>query len=93
MRINIQLPLSFFFDVGDLISLLQGIELDYPVMFLCNSLKTQILAKLEAMDRHDAFSIYKSAAPGSAERESFRRLYLDLAGIHKDWTSFCEIPL
>jgi len=93
MRKNIQMPLSFFFDVCDLIDMIQMEELDYNVISLCNSLKTQILAKFDAMNRHDSFTKYKSATPGSLEREALRRVYLDLAGIHKDWTSMSEVSL
>jgi hypothetical protein len=87
---NIQMPASFVFDVYRLILKLGNYALDIDTAKLCNSLESQIEVKLEAMNARDAFSKYKAAIPGSQERETLRRQYLELAHIHKDWISTIE---
>jgi hypothetical protein len=44
-------------------------------------------AKLEAWERRQAFTAYKTAPAASADREAKRQKYLDIAGIHKNWRS------
>jgi len=90
MSKNLLLPSAFLLDVYRLIALLDGNDLDSSIISLCESLELQITAKLAALDRHDSFTKYKSAPPGSSERESLRRLYLDKAYVHKDWRSDIE---
>lgn len=91
---NVQLPISFFYDVAELIARLHSEDFyNAHINSLCASLTSQISAKLDAFDRHEAFSKYKSASPLSAERESLRRVYLHLAGTHNDWISDFELPL
>jgi len=92
MKKNILLPSAFFTDVCQLIFSLDYALLDDYTKSLCRSLKSQIEAKLDAVDRREIFSKYKSASTGSDEREFYRREYLDKAGIHRDWTSDEEIP-
>ena len=87
MSKNLLLPSAFMLDVYRLIALLDDIDLDSPLKSLCASIESQITAKLAALDRHDSFTKYKSAPPGSPERESLRRLYLDKTYVHKDWRS------
>lgn len=91
MSKNIQLPQSFFLDVYRLISVLKDHELDGFARDLCVSLESQIMDKFAAMDRRNSFSKYKTASPSSAERELYRREYLDKAGLHKDWVSNSEV--
>ena len=94
MSNNILLPVTFFYDVAELVVRLHSEDFyNAYIISLCSSLKSQISAKLDALDRHDAFSKYKSAAPLSVEREIFRQVYLDLTGVHKHWVSHRESPL
>ena len=55
------------------------------------NIEKQIETKIEAMNKRAAFTKYKSAKNGSAEREAARREYLDQAGIHADWQSQKEM--
>jgi len=87
---NVQMPFSFFMELYVFIFRLEDYELDSNIAAHRKSLEYQIKAKLDAMIRRDTFTKYKVAAPGSEEREKFRRQYLELAGIHKDWVSNIE---
>jgi len=88
---NIQMPFNFFTDVLRLVWKLEDYDLDDDIDSLCKSLESQIQTKLDAMIRREVFSKYKGAAPGSDEREDFRRQYLEMVGIHRDWISKKEI--
>ena len=92
MKKNILLPSAFFTDVYRLILLLEDLDLDAYTKSLCASLESQIYAKFLALERHDSFCKYKSAPPGSDERQLFRRDYLDKTGILNDWISNDEFP-
>ena len=87
---NIMMPMAFAFKVYLLISRLDDYCLDPDTAGLCKSLETFIEAKLDAMHKREIFSKYKSAPPGSDERNSLRLQYLQLAYIHKDWVSSVE---
>jgi len=91
MSKRIQFPESFVVDVARLISFLDDYDLGGYGNALRGNIDDQLTAKFEAMDRRNAFSKYKSAAPGSEERERFRKEYLKHADIHKDWVSPTEI--
>ena len=90
---NILLPFDFFADVCELLSLIAVDDSDSEVIAICSSLKSQIAAKWSAMKKHECFSRYKSALPGSHVRESYRRVYLNIAGILNDWISDAESSL
>jgi len=92
MSNNILLPVSFVVDVFRLIALLHPDFLDGSANSLCHSIESCIKAKMAAIQRHDSFSRYKSAPPGSSDRERLRSEYLDLAGILPDWISDNEVP-
>ena len=86
-------PESFVVDVYRLTTYLlacEGTEELYPVL---QRIQAVIDAKCSAMERRRMFSEYKTAQPGSMERETARQAYLDEAGIHKDWRSKGELPL
>ena len=91
MKKNILLPAAFFEDVCRLLASLNYADLDCYAQSLYLSLEARIMDKLDAMDRRDSFSKYKTAEKGSAEREHYRRDYLAKAGIHKDWLSDEEV--
>ena len=93
MTKNIQMPISFFFDVVDLVAYLNNEPINNRfISYLCASIRSHISQKIDAIDRRKAFSKYKNAAPGSLERELMRREYLVLANIHKDWIAQVEMP-
>lgn len=87
---RVQFHESFIVDVARLISFLGDYDLGGYGNALRGNIDEQLNAKFGAMDRRNAFSKYKSAAPGSEEREHFRKEYLKLADIHKDWVSPTE---
>ena len=93
MSKNVLLPYSFLVDVFRLIIHLSDLVPDDYSKFLCDSLESRIYDKISALDRRESFTRYKVAPPGSDVRESLRREYLDITGIHKDWTSDKEISL
>ena len=84
-------PEAFVVDVMRLISFLEDYNLGGYGNALRGQIQIQIGSKIEAMNRRNAFSKYKSAAPGSIERENYRMEYLRLAGTHEDWCSSEEI--
>ena len=84
-------PEAFVVDVMRLISFLEGYNLGGYGNALRGQIHSQIEAKFAAIDRRNAFFKYKSAAPGSRERETYRMEYLRLAGIHEDWCSSEEL--
>jgi len=85
-----QFPESLVVDVARLISFLGYYDLGGYGNALRGNIDEQITDKFEAMDRRNDFSKYKSAAPGSKEREIFRKEYLKLTNIYKDWISSNE---
>ena len=87
---NIQMSMAFVTKVYLLIIKLDDYELDHDIGSLCMFIKSQIDDKIDALNRREAFSKYKSAPPASHERDVLRRQYLDLAGIHNDWISSNE---
>jgi len=90
---SIQVPVEFFTQTYLLIwKLEESYELDAEAAILCSELSELIEKKFEAMNRRDVFTKYKIAEPGSHSREEFRREYLDLVFMHKDWMSADEVP-
>lgn len=87
------MPLSFFYDVCDLMYMLQFEKLDFNTISLCSSLKSQILDKFDSLDKHGSLTNYKFAAPGSLERKGLRRSYRYLQGMFNDWTSKRDMSL
>jgi LmbE family N-acetylglucosaminyl deacetylase len=89
---SIQLPVEFFTQTYLLLWRLEEFyELDGDTRTLCSDLSELVDKKLEAMNRHDTFTKYKIAMPGSAEREALRREYLDRSYCPKDWRSTKEV--
>jgi hypothetical protein len=88
---NIMMPLQFVFKVEYLISLLEFNSEDLDIKNACASLANHLDRKAASIDKRNAFIKYNSAKHGSASREFFRRQYLDLAHIHKDWRSDSEV--
>jgi hypothetical protein len=90
---QIQIPQKAFVDVYRLIIALDGYELDYDTQDLVKSLERVIESKFEAMERRKAFTEYKTAEQNTEDRETKRKRYLELVGIHRDWISDKEIFL
>jgi hypothetical protein len=90
---QIQIPTKVFVDVYRLIIALDGYELDYDTQDLVKSLERVIDGKFEAMERRKAFTEYKTAEQNTEDRETKRKRYLELVGIHRDWISDKEISL
>ena len=88
---NILLPVEFINEVYKFTALLDGHIDDLYLEDLRSKIEKKIETKIEALHRRAAFTRYKSADLGSAEREAARREYLDQAGIHADWQSQKEI--
>ena len=90
---QIQIPRKAFIDIYRLVIALDDYELDHYTQSLVKALETTIEGKLEAMARRQAFTEYKTAEPTTEDRETKRQNYLELVGVHKDWTSQKETPL
>jgi len=87
---NIQMPFAFVTEVLRLVWILDKYDLDSDTAALTKSIESQIKAKFDAMIRREAYIKYKDSESGSKERENFRRRYLELVGINKDWVSDIE---
>ena len=85
------MPVSFVLKAYYFVFLLLDCDLDPRAREVCNSLESLLGGKIDAMYRHEVFCRYKSAPPGSVEREFFRREYVDKAGAHPDWRALFDI--
>jgi hypothetical protein len=90
---NMLLPLAFFTHTWLLIDFLAQYDLEPYAAYICKTLDSIIQSKLNAIDKREAFSKYKSETVGSDKREELRLAYLELAGIHRDWVSSVETPM
>ena len=81
MAENIQMPKSFFGDVYCLLAYLLDYDLDIKTKLLCDSIESQLNAKLDAIKRRETFTTFKTAPSGSGQRETARREYISKAGI------------
>ena len=87
MSNKVQISQDLLDGVKTLLDELQHVKLDDSTRGLCRILESEINAKYEALDRRSAFTEYKQAKTGTAERENKRQNYLNQSGIHKDWRS------
>lgn len=85
MSKKVQVSEGFLAGVWCLLDSLKDYELDSITAITCRVLQSEVDEKYAAIERRDAFSKYKTATPGSREREAFRKAYLDAAAIHRDW--------
>jgi len=81
---KIQISMDMFLDVYKLILALQDYDLDIYTKEIANRLEGQISAKLDAMQKREAYTTYK-AGDTDEEKERARQKYLDMIGMHKDW--------
>jgi hypothetical protein len=90
MSKNVQMPFEFLENVYDLLGLLEMVEMNMEIKALHKKLSEQVEAKIEAMNRRQTFTEYKTATDGKT-REARRKEYLDQAGIPEDWRTQKEI--
>lgn len=88
---NIQMSMSFLNDVYVLVNCLNSDDIDPALTETLNRVRKAIEAKFEAMERREAFTQYKTGAPGSDGREQGRQKYLEMAKIPKDFQSLKEV--
>ena len=89
---SILVPIEFFTNAYLLVKELdQSYELGCYAHDLCERLLYLIEEKFAAINRRNVFSDYKTALPGSPEREKLRLAYLDFAYCHPDWRSVSEL--
>ncbi|MDL2248770.1 complexin-2 [Tyzzerella sp. OttesenSCG-928-J15] len=84
MSKRVQVEMSTFLDVYRLLFALEDYELDYDTQEIVSRLETALNAKLDAMLKHDTYTMSK-VAPTEVEREAARQNYLDMVGMKKDW--------
>lgn len=82
---QIQISENMFVTLCKLLYALDNHQLDKYTTELKNTLKEQMDAKLEAMEKHRIYTAYKTAEPNSQIREQNRQQYLIKAGICKSW--------
>lgn len=81
---QIKIPTKLLIDVLVLCSQLDDEKYDVN---LKNAIQGQIQAKVDAMNKREQFTKYKTAPAGSDEREQERQKYLELAEINKKFIS------
>ena len=91
MNPKVQVSTGFLAGVWFLLDTLKDYELDKATSAVCKMLQTEVDDKYRAIERREAFSKYKTATPGSLERDVFRKAYLDTTGFHHDWRSTNEV--
>jgi hypothetical protein len=91
MNQNVQVSKEFLAGVWFLLDTLKDYELDNITTITCKILQAEVDQKYQALERREAFSKYKSATPGSLERETFRKAYLDIVEMHANWRSPNEL--
>ena len=90
---QIQIPKKAFLELYMLIIALDDYALEPSVKERVKSLEIAIESKMEAMARRQAFTEYKIAEPSTEDRETKRKKYLELVGVHHDWISQKETSL
>lgn len=88
---KIQVSRTTFDGLWWLLGTLEDYQLDPTTAAVCGTLRKEVNAKLNAMERRELFTAYKTAEQGIDEREQRRKAYLESAGIHTDWQSENEI--
>lgn len=84
---QIKVPLKLITDVAVLLYQLDNEEYDIK---LKNAIQEQINVKLEAMQKREQFTTYKTAPVGSDEREKARQEYIKIADISQSFVSATE---
>jgi hypothetical protein len=79
---NVQIPVEIFDNLCDF--LLDGSPISSETVAFLRE-------KRESRFRREVFSKSKSSPPMSDEREHWRQVYLDMAGVLPDWQSGVEV--
>jgi hypothetical protein len=93
MSKNILLPVELVDDIASLLLALRGTEQPHGVLELAKRIENALISKMERIERRQAFTQYKTALPGSDERERARQTYLNKTEILKNFRSEKEICL
>jgi len=93
MSAKVQVTREFLDGVSILLDVLENYDLDQETCILCKTLSNEISAKLAAITKRQAYTAYKTATPGTDNREFSRQAYIDQADIHHNWKSSKETPL
>jgi hypothetical protein len=84
---KVQVSRAFLDGVWLLLDIIGEFEFDNGSAIICKLLKREAEEKYRSIERRELFAKYKTATPGSTDRETFRKSYLDAVGIHRDWRS------
>lgn len=87
MQKNVQIDFELFTDI--LTYFLKDNDED-ELIELQNRIEGKLQNKVDKIVARILFSNYKKAPEGSAEREQYRKEYLDHIGIHKDFRTSVE---
>jgi hypothetical protein len=88
---TVKLPEGVLYGVKILTDELKSGKCDLMlVMALIDMIEPHIEAKIEALERREIYTSYKTSKPGSEEREMKRKEYLTKAGIHRKWQTQTE---
>lgn len=85
------MPVEFLNDIAKLLKMLGNEQISEETEYICKSIKEQLIAKLERIEKREAFTEYKIATRSSEEREEKRQTYLKKAGIQENFKSEKEI--
>lgn len=90
---NIQIPMSLFLDMYILTEDFKNYNFseNEDMEKRIQRIETQIKEKVEAMEKRDAFTKYKTAKQDTLEREEARKKYLKKAEMKKDYVSNKEV--
>jgi len=87
MSAKVQVSRDFIDGVKLLLEELKDHNLDSPIRILCQALEAELSAKLEALEKRQAFTEYKTSTQSTQDREARRQAYLNQAGISKNFRS------
>jgi len=90
---QVLVPESFLVDIYMLILHLKGEKEENEPYILLQKIQSVVYVKIEAQQRRQEFTEYKTAKPNTEQREQARQVYLDSVGIHKDWRTDKEESL
>lgn len=91
MNKNIQMPVEFLKEVTKLLKALESENIGEDTQDIAKRIQTLLTAKLDAMEKRETFTAYKTASDETT-REEKRKEYLQKAEIHKSFISDKEIP-
>jgi dTDP-D-glucose 4,6-dehydratase len=87
---KVQVSKAFLDGVWLLLDLLKNYENEKIIKIICKALQSEINDKYKAIERRKDFTNYKTAMPGTDEREALRQKYLESSYINDNWRSTKE---